>query len=250
MNEKIEKIVEDYFSNPDIISYYSNRKLHHSEKKLFNRYLKKKGKVLDLFCGAGRVSIPIAKKGFYVIGVDNNLKMIKKAEDLKRKYNINNIKFICENVTKVKFKENTFDYVIIMENSLEHIHGKVKREMILKKINNWLDLNGILILSFHSYFYPIKTFLKIQLSNIENLIKGSLELNDCLMNDKNGKIYFHFFNSFEIENLLRKYKFQKLAVISYNEVYRNNNRFKNYKIYNSNLVKPLLYNFWIAKKIK
>jgi len=47
-----------------------------------------------------------------------------------------------------------------MENSLEHIPGKKKREKILRKANNLLRPDGLLILSFNPYFYRLKSSLK------------------------------------------------------------------------------------------
>jgi 2-polyprenyl-3-methyl-5-hydroxy-6-metoxy-1,4-benzoquinol methylase len=243
---EMQKIVDNFFSSSKVLSYYSKPRLRLAERKLFKIYLKKKGKVLDLGCGAGRVAIPLAKMGFEVIGVDNNPKMIDAANALKRKYNVKNVKFIRIDASRMKFKKESFDYVLMMENSLEHIPGRRKREKILRKVNKPLHSDGLLILSFHSYFYPLKRFLKIQMSNISNLIKKNFELNDCILNTKKGKIYFHCFTPFEIENLLRRTGFKISAVISLNQLDKTKNRLKSNKVYS--LITPLLYTFWVAKK--
>jgi len=100
----VEEIVNEFFSSSNVISFYSKCKLRKSEKKLFKKYLRERGNVLDLFCGAGRVAIPLAKIGFDVIGVDNNREMIKKARNMKREFNIKNLKFIYADASRIIFK--------------------------------------------------------------------------------------------------------------------------------------------------
>jgi SAM-dependent methyltransferase len=52
--------VENLFGNPypELMKFYSN--------------LEKKGRLLDLGCGQGRDSIPLARLGFEVVGIDNS----------------------------------------------------------------------------------------------------------------------------------------------------------------------------------
>jgi 2-polyprenyl-3-methyl-5-hydroxy-6-metoxy-1,4-benzoquinol methylase len=241
----MEGIVNRFFSKR--ISYYSIPRLYIEEEELFKRYLREKGRVLDLCCGAGRVAIVLAKNGFEVIGIDKNKKMISIANNLKKKMHLKGCEFICTDAIKFR-AEREFDYVLIMENSLEHIPTKIKREKLLKNANKSLRRGGLLITSFHSYFYPPSIFFKILVQNLLNLIRKNHEFNDLILNTQNGPIYFHLFTPFEVEHLLRKTGFKKLAIISFNQLNKKRNRFKDMKIYH--LFKPLLYNFYIAKKIK
>jgi ubiquinone/menaquinone biosynthesis C-methylase UbiE len=248
-----QKIVEEFFSSQKVISYYSRPRLYLSEKKLFKKYLKK-GKVLDLCCGSGRVAIPLAKMGFDVVGIDNNLKMIKAADKLKRKFNLKNIKFVCADASKVKFKKEQFDYVLIMENSLEIIPYKEKREAIFKNAYNFLKKNGLFIASFQSYFYPIKIAFRLFFHNIEYLIKltlfnnQKLRINDILIFNKkfNKVIFFHLFFPWEIKKNYKKAGFNFFKIVPLNSLDKRKNKFKNLKIYQ--YLKPFLYCYWIALK--
>lgn len=61
--------------------------------------LKPTDKVLDLFCGIGNFSLPMAKKAAYVTGIEGNSEMVNRAY-LNAKHNhINNIDFYVENLT-------------------------------------------------------------------------------------------------------------------------------------------------------
>ena len=59
----------------------------------------KSGAILDLCCGPGRHSVPLAQKGFQVTGVDLQSSLIGKAQE----YSTNegtNVEFIKENMLK------------------------------------------------------------------------------------------------------------------------------------------------------
>jgi ubiquinone/menaquinone biosynthesis C-methylase UbiE len=252
---KLQRIVNNFFSLPKVISYYSKCQLHVSERKLFRKYLKRKGKVLDVCCGVGRVAIPLAKIGFEVIGIDSSQKMINTANALKRRFKVKNVKFICIDASKIKFEKESFDYVLMLENSLEHIPSKDKRKIIIKKIYDVLKKDGVFITSFHSCFYPPKLLFKLIFHNIAYFFRRivhsnqQIGLNDLILKIRkfNGVLFFHFFTPFEIKKIIKKSGFKFFEIIPINKLDKRKNRFKNLKIYD--LLWPFTYQFWIAKKI-
>ena len=110
--------------------YNKQRKLYQSKPLLlkFLKYLPKNSKVLDLGCGAG---IPVSKflvdNGCKVTGIDFSDGMLK----LARK-NVPAAKFIKMDITKIKFKENSFDGVISFY-AIIHIprnyHSKIYKDL-------------------------------------------------------------------------------------------------------------------------
>lgn len=74
--------------------------------------------VLELGCGTGRVTIPLASAGFKVTGVDSHRGMldlaIKKARDVK-------IDFVQADFTSFKLKTK-FDIILMPYNAFQHIH--------------------------------------------------------------------------------------------------------------------------------
>lgn len=254
LTDNLQKIIDDFYSTDKVISYYSKPRLHLYERNLFKNYLKKKGKVLDLCCGAGRVAIPLAKMGFDVIGVDINPKMIDAANKIKKKYNIKNVKFICGDAPLIKIKENYFDYVLIMENSLEYIVYKNRREKIIKKIFNALKNDGIFITCFSSYFYPLNRLVKLTFHNIDYLAKSliydkqELGINDILLIYRkfNKLLFSHFFTHFEIKGMMKKAGFKSFKTIPFNNLDKRKNKFRNPKLYD--FLFPFIVQFWIIKK--
>jgi 2-polyprenyl-3-methyl-5-hydroxy-6-metoxy-1,4-benzoquinol methylase len=243
--KQMQKIVNDYFSLPEVVSYYSKFKLHNSEKILFKKYLKKRARVLDLFCGSGRASIPLAKIGYRVVGVDINPKLIQIAELNARKQSLQNVKFYCVDAEKMKFKKNSFDYILILENSLEHVPTRKKRQNIIKKIYKFIRSGGLVISSFNSSFYPIKLFLKVQRQNLLNIFTHEYESGDIILDRKFGRIYFHFFTPMEIFKLFLHNKFKLVSIEPWNILDKQNNRFP---IIFYRYLWFLTYCFWVFKK--
>ena len=60
--------------------------------------LKKSDSVLDLFCGLGNFTLPIAKKAKSVIGVEASQEMIGRAKENAFYNNISNVKFYVEDL--------------------------------------------------------------------------------------------------------------------------------------------------------
>jgi ubiquinone/menaquinone biosynthesis C-methylase UbiE len=88
--------------------------------KDFIERLPEKSKVLDAGCGAGIPISQVLSEHFEVTGVDFSEAQVERA-----KKNVPNVKFLCEDMTKLNFPENTFDgitsyYAIIHIPREEH----------------------------------------------------------------------------------------------------------------------------------
>ncbi|OGG14336.1 hypothetical protein A2773_03495 [Candidatus Gottesmanbacteria bacterium RIFCSPHIGHO2_01_FULL_39_10] len=83
---------------------------------------KKKGRVLDLGCGAGRNVLAAARLGLEVVGVDANQKSLEIARDFVGQMRLSGrTKFVKTNITKLRPKQfGMFDYVILQE-VIEHV---------------------------------------------------------------------------------------------------------------------------------
>ncbi|WP_413285190.1 23S rRNA (uracil(1939)-C(5))-methyltransferase RlmD [Vibrio sp. MA40-2] len=74
-------------------------------------------RVLDLFCGLGNFSLPIALKAQSVVGVEGVQEMVEQAEDNAKLNNINNIQFYHANlendITENSWAQSKFDKVLL-----------------------------------------------------------------------------------------------------------------------------------------
>ncbi|MFW6046825.1 MAG: class I SAM-dependent methyltransferase [Candidatus Woesearchaeota archaeon] len=144
--------VKKAFNSKSEVEHYAKIIKHgllETENYVIDKYFKSKGKVLDLGSGAGREAFVLAEKGFEIVGVDIAPNMIKYAKKYAKKHNISNVKFIAKDITKLNYPENSFDYIMLPTQTIEHIKGTTNRIKLLKQCKNFLKPSGIMFFTTH-----------------------------------------------------------------------------------------------------
>ncbi len=62
--------------------------------------LGKDDRVLDLFCGLGNFSLPMAKRAGYVLGVEGEAGLVKRAQENAERNQLGNAEFVCADLTE------------------------------------------------------------------------------------------------------------------------------------------------------
>lgn len=122
--------------------YLIARRLDSKDVRLLNDFIElldSDSKILDAGCGAGIPVTQILAEHFDVTGVDFSKSQIERA-----KKNIPNAHFICADMTRLLFSDNTFDgitsyYAIIHIPREEH-------QTLLSDIHRMLKPNGLALL--------------------------------------------------------------------------------------------------------
>lgn len=83
-------------------------------------HLKNRQHILDLGCGYGRFTIPLAVEGFDIEGLDLSPELIAKASDLVKEHKVN-VKFTIGDMRSLQYKENEFDSIICMWNTFSEL---------------------------------------------------------------------------------------------------------------------------------
>ncbi|MFX1391988.1 MAG: class I SAM-dependent methyltransferase [Promethearchaeota archaeon] len=214
-NPKLENLYKNAFKSEKVIKTYRTWiDLMPTENNLIKKYFNdKNSKILDIGCGAGRISYNLNKMGYDVIGIDISEPMIYLAKKLYP-----NLKFEIGDTCDLRFAANYFNYVIFSFNGLDAIYPKEKRISALKEINRVLKKGGIFLFSSHNsfaiisrkkYFYKwIFIFLYI---NLKHRRKISHYMYDYLRREK-IKI-LHYFNSYlHVKKQLQQNGFKLIEV--------------------------------------
>lgn len=88
----------------------------------YSRWFKKRenGNILELCCGTGRLTIPLALEGYNITGVDNNASMLCQAEEKANELKVS-IRFIKSDIRTLDLPE-VYDIIFIPFNSIHHLY--------------------------------------------------------------------------------------------------------------------------------
>ena len=150
-HEKFSKLAEEWWNpkgkfktlhkfNPTRIAFIREKILNHfdiakDEKKPFKNI-----NLLDIGCGGGLLSEPMAKLGANVTGLDVVEKNIKTASTHAKNQGLK-INYIHSTVEKMSEKDEKFDVILNME-VIEHVSDV---NLFINSCNKILSANGIMI---------------------------------------------------------------------------------------------------------
>lgn len=153
--ELIQGIGEKYNEEQEVL-YHSKEVcdgFEQWEKELVERFMQRRGRVLDIGCGAGREAIALAKNGFEVTGIDLAPGMVTQAIRNAKGEGLD-IKFEVKSVTELDYPEQSFDYVLFSRGVYSYIPTKKLRIKTLERIKKVIKSGGFIALSVcHSSFY-------------------------------------------------------------------------------------------------
>lgn len=187
--------------------YYQEQYWHWIKKYLDFSKLPVSGRYLDLGCGQGRLSIPLAKwcanKG-KVIGVDFSKIAIEQARQYASESGLSNIDYYTVDILSfLKEKNpNSFDGILLLEVT----YVLPEYCSVLKEIKRILKPGGLLFVSFRSqYFDVLYSVAKHNWDDIDTILKNRIGRLG------NGDIYFTWQTSNEMAHLIeKKLKFEIL----------------------------------------
>jgi SAM-dependent methyltransferase len=115
----------------------------------------RKGPVLELACGTGRISCPLAVEGFSVTGIDISLPMLSIAEE-ERKHlssmHVVDLVFLRGDMRAFSLRRK-YRYILVPFSSFAFLTTRVEQEDCLDRIRESLLPDGILILDLFAPRY-------------------------------------------------------------------------------------------------
>jgi len=113
--------------------------------KLIKSLSKKSDKILDLACGYGRLTIPLAKAGYDIIGIDLAQNLILEAKFQAKKQGLK-IRFDVGSMTRLPYKPEFFDKIFCLWYSFDHLLTKSEQVKALNEMYRVLKFGGLAFL--------------------------------------------------------------------------------------------------------
>ena len=141
---------------------YDGMNTHIDDLQFYKKWLPKNAdaKILELCCGTGRLTIPIAKDGYDITGIDYTSSMLEQAK-LKAFEAGLDIRFIEADIRTLNLQEK-YDLIFIPFNSIHHLYKNEDLFKALSVVKNHLKGGGLFLLDC---FNP----------NIQYIVEGEKE---------------------------------------------------------------------------
>lgn len=138
-----------------------------SDLQFYKRWLpqNKGARILELCCGTGRLTLPIARDGYNISGVDYTPSMLAQAR-LKASEVGLEINFIEADIRTLNLQEK-YDLIFIPFNSIHHLYKNEDLFKVFNVVRNHLKDGGLFLLDC---FNP----------NIQYIVEGEKEQKEML----------------------------------------------------------------------
>lgn len=183
-------------------------------EEIFKRYNIEPKLILDLGCGTGNITIPMAEKGYDMIGIDLSVEMLEIAAEKARKAD-KDILFLNQDMSDFELY-GTVDAMVCALDGVNYLTEDGQLSDMLSKLHYYLNPGGILI-------FDINTEYKFR-----NILDGSTFVYDdkdayCVWNseyDEEGMCYFdlNIFTQNPDGTYTRRDEFQEERAYSVEEI--------------------------------
>ncbi|OPJ56425.1 class I SAM-dependent DNA methyltransferase [Alkalithermobacter paradoxus] len=107
--------------------------------------------ILELACGTGNLTIPLAKRGYNVVGIDISEEMLSIAREKINKEGLD-IVLLNQDMTQLDFDVYDMDCVLCGCDGFNYILDDVQLEELFIKVYSILKEEGLFVFDISSYF--------------------------------------------------------------------------------------------------
>ena len=182
------------------------------------------GRVLDLCCGPGRHSVPLAKRGFEVTAVDLQAELLDKARDYAARERVT-VEFSQADMRHFQ-RADTFDLVISMFSSFGYFSNPEDDQGVLENIWHSLKMGGRILLDVRGKEIHAMDHADTYSYEMPNgdLIVHRTRINDGWTSTRTTWIYlegerahtfevvYNLYSGAELRSLLRNTGFDNVAI--------------------------------------
>jgi SAM-dependent methyltransferase len=208
-------------------------------RELFLKYLTKKDKIVEAGCGFAKWVIYLHRRGFDIIGIDNNEFAISKLKEFDASLQVE-----VGDILNIKYPDNYFDAYIsmgVIEHFEEGPHAALNEAYRLLKPGGLVFVSVPTVNTIRRFYRrPVRNALNMFLRSLiivkkgwsESKSKACIDAIDNLLPEKvknnllgRKDIYYHFteyrYTKDELENFLRQSGFEIIKTIPH-DFYESN----------------------------
>lgn len=104
--------------------------------------------VLDLACGTGNITLPMAQRGYDMIGLDMSVEMLNIARDKAYEDN-REILFLCQDMCEMELF-GTVDAIVCALDGVNYITDYDDLKQLFRLVQNYLNPGGVFIFDINS----------------------------------------------------------------------------------------------------
>ena len=102
------------------------------------------GRILELGCGTGRVTIPVARTGAHIVGVDRSTEMLARARRRAARGRFRNLSLVRGDIRMLPFRKSTrFDLVMAPYGILQSLINEADLTATLRAVERVLAKDGV-----------------------------------------------------------------------------------------------------------
>jgi SAM-dependent methyltransferase len=140
---------EENYKVGDLIydgNIYDGMNSNIADLQFYKRWLPKNNdaRILELCCGTGRLTIPIAKDGYDISGVDYTASMLEQAKEKASEGGLE-VEFIEADIRTLDLPEK-YDLIFIPFNSIHHLYKNEDLFKAFRVVKNHLKAGGLFLL--------------------------------------------------------------------------------------------------------
>ncbi len=211
----VSRGVWDYVHNAELARTYDagleGSSLLAADVTFALRHCDRPGRLLDVGCGTGRLLLPFAERGHWVLGVDLSEEMLRVAGEKARAAGLT-VHLLRANAVELDgLADACFDYAACLFSTLGMVAGAPAREQLLRHVHRLLRPGGRLVLHVHNRWFNARDpdgrrWL------IRDVFRSIAEHAEA--GDRQGVagLTLHHFTRGEIVRLLRRVGFRVLEV--------------------------------------